>query len=219
MKIVDLHHHSMYSYDSIDAPRDVVLNAIANHVDTIGFTDHQFSIRKRLHEYISDISKLKREFQGRIKILCGLEIGTRPMPDDFLASNSEMLDYCLFESLDSGRAMDFYEFLEWRRLFRCPVGLAHTDVFKMSERYGIDILSCLRDSDIFWELNTSGNYIYYYDFLTNPDKRERVYKSGIQMSVGSDTHNIGTYNVSKLKRAIKLIANTKINMMGIDADL
>lgn len=219
MKIVDLHHHSMYSYDSTDTPRDVVLNAMANHVDVIGFTDHQFSVRDKFDEYVNEILRLKNEFYGKIKILCGLEIGTRPMPEDFMASNSRKLDYCIFESLDNDKAMDFYEFLEWRRLFECPVGLAHTDVFKMSEKYGIDILSCLRDADIFWEMNTSGNYIYYYDFLTNVDKRKKVYESGIKMSVGSDTHSIHTYDVSKLKRTIKLIANTKINMMGINTDL
>ncbi len=58
-------------------------------------------------------------------------------------------------------------------------GLAHTDIFKLGERYGLDIIKILRDNDIFWELNTSGNYIYYYDFLTNEKKQQIIKESGI----------------------------------------
>ena len=47
------------------------------------------------------------------------------------------------------RAIDFYEFLEWRKLFKCKAGLAHTDIFKLGERYGLDIIKILRDNDIF----------------------------------------------------------------------
>lgn len=201
-----MHHHTNYSYDGSNTPREVVCNAIANGIDVIGITDHQFSVRDRLYEYINEISFLKKEFSDRITVLCGLEIGTRPMPDDFLADDSDKLDYCLFESLDSDKAMDFYEFLQWRKLFKCPVGLAHTDIFKISERYGVDILSVLRDAEIFWELNISGNYPYYYDFITNPKKREAVVNSNIKISVGSDTHDINFYDASKLKRAINLVS-------------
>lgn len=215
MKIVDLHHHSSYSYDGCNTPREVICNAIANHVDVLGFTDHQFSVRSELYKYISEISMLKDEFCDRIEILCGLEIGTRPMPDDFLASDSDKLDFCLFESLDSSYAMDFYEFLQWRNLFLCPVGLAHTDVFKMSDRYGMDILSYLRDADIFWELNTSGNYFYYYDFITNPEKQQKIAASGVKVSIGSDTHNICLYDASKLKRASNLVS--KLGMINMYA--
>ena len=184
-----------------------MMNAMAHGIEVIGITDHQFSIRGKLYKYIEDICGLKSEFAGKISVLCGLEIGTRPMPDDFSAADSDKLDYCLFESLDSSAAMDFYEFLQWRKLFKCPVGLAHTDVFKMSERYGMDILSYMRDADIFWELNTSGNYDYYYDFINNPKKREAVMKSGVKISVGSDTHNIRFYDASKLKRAINFVSD------------
>lgn len=213
MKIVDLHHHTTYSYDGTDSPRAVICNAMANRVDTIGITDHQFSVREDIFLYIHEINSLKREFSDRINVLCGLEIGTRPMPDDFLASCSDKLDFCLFESLDSERAMDFYEFLQWRRLFKCPVGLAHTDIFLLSERYGMDILSCLRDADIFWELNLSGNYSYYYDFLSNREKQNAIVKSGLKVSIGTDTHNIAVYDASKLKRVTNLVSKLGVNML------
>lgn len=213
MKTVDLHNHTVYSYDGANTPREIICNAMANHIDVIGITDHQFSIRERLYDYISEINSLKKEFAGRIEVLCGLEIGTRPMPNDFFARCSNKLDYCLFESLDNPRAMDFYEFMQWRNLFSCPVGLAHTDVFLLSEVYGMDILSYMRDADIFWEINTSGNYTYYYDFLTNKKKQSAVKESGVSVSIGSDTHNIAAYDASKIKRAHNLVSTLDINIM------
>ena len=100
--------------------------------------------------------------------------------------------------------MDLYEFLEWRRLFSCPVGLAHTDIFALSERYGVDMLALLKKEDIFWEINTSGNYTYYYDFITNGQKRRAVRDSGITLSIGSDTHRLYSFCESKLKSANEL---------------
>ncbi len=213
MFITDLHNHTLYSYDGVNTPFEIVENAMANGVDVVGISDHQFSICEGLYEYINEINSLKEEFSGRIKVLCGLEIGTRPMPNDFIKSESDKLDYCLFESLDSTRAMDFYEFMEWRRRFKCPVGLAHTDVFLLSERYGMDVLSYMREADVFWELNTSGNYNYYYDFLTNPEKQKRIARSGIKMSIGSDTHNISVYDASRLKRATNFVSNLGVEIL------
>lgn len=213
MKTVDLHNHTSYSYDGSNTPREIICNAMANGIDVVGITDHQFSVREKLFDYIEEINALKAEFSDRIQVLCGLEIGTRPMPDDFFAGYSGKLDYCLFECLDNPKAMDFYEFMQWRNLFSCPVGFAHTDIFDLSERYGMDILSYMRDADIFWEINTSGNYIYYYDFITNKKKQQVVADSGVKISVGSDTHNIVGYDASKIKRAIKLGSSLNLKIV------
>lgn len=213
MNTVDLHNHTKYSYDASNTPEEIIRNAMANRIDVVGITDHQFSICEKLFDYIAEINALKAEFSGRIQVLCGLEIGTRPMPNDFFAKHSSKLDYCLFESLDSMKAMDFYEFMQWRNLFSCPVGLAHTDVFALSERYGMDVLSYMRDANIFWEINTSGNYTYYYDFLTNKRKQAAVADSGIAVSIGSDTHNISGYDASKIRRVHNLVSSLNINVM------
>ncbi len=202
--LCDLHNHTTFSYDGSNTPEEIVENAMANCVDVVGITDHQFSIEGNLQCYIDKINSLKDKYSGRIRVLCGLEIGTRPEPRDFLASASKKLDYCLFECTDSSRAMDFYEFLEWTRLFVCPKGLAHTDIFALEKRYGIDIFNVLKEYSLFWEINVSGNYVYYYDFITNPEKRERIRKSGITLSIGSDTHWTGDYNAGKLISAVKL---------------
>ena len=204
--LIDLHNHTLFSYDSTDTPEAVIENAINHRIDVVGITDHQFSIGDRLNEYYQCLQSCKVRYKDKITVLCGLEIGTRPKPDDMIADAAQYFDYVLFESLDAPKgAMDFYEFLEWRKLFKCKVGLAHTDIFALEEKYGIDIIKCLKENNIFWELNTSGNYSYYYDFLTNEKKRERIKNSGIEISAGSDTHWIGEYRFAQLKRANEII--------------
>ncbi len=198
MKILDLHNHTRFSYDGHNTVFEVVENAIENGVDVIGITDHQFSIKNRIKEYIAAVPAAKKVYEGKIRILCGLEIGTRPAPQDFPAELSSLLDFCLFESLDDDRAMDLYEFFEWRRLFKCPAGLAHTDVFKLCEKYGDNVLKVFKNDNVFWEINFSGNYNYYFDLITNQRKQKLISESGIKLSVGSDLHWVGDFNKNKL---------------------
>lgn len=201
----DLHNHTYFSYDGSDSPEMLVENAILNGIDTVGICDHQFTEGFNFDEYVKKLRAVKDKYQGVCDVKIGLEIGTRPHPDNLLArSVSKALDYCLFESLDSIKAMDLYEFLEWRRLFTCPVGLAHTDIFALEKRYGLDMLKLMKENDIFWEINTSGNYVYYYDFISNPDKQKAVKDSGITLSIGSDTHRIHDLSKAKLVSANEL---------------
>ena len=205
MKIIDLHNHTRFSYDGQNTPEEVIENAIASGVSVIGITDHQFSIGKHIGEYIYTVNAMKEKYKDKISVLCGLEIGTRPRPEDFPADLSKRLDYCLFESLDDDHAMDLYEFFEWKRRFSCRLGLAHTDIFKMCDRYGIDILKILKRDNIFWEINISGNYTYYYDFISNKEKQKLVSESGIKLSVGSDLHWIGDFDAERLIQTNELV--------------
>ncbi len=210
MYTVDLHNHTIFSYDGSNTPEEIIENAIRHGIDVIGITDHQFTIGDNLSMYYEYIQHCKIKYADKIKVLCGLEIGTRPAPPESLASATAQFDYVLFESLDDERAMDFYEFLEWQKLFKCKKGLAHTDIFSLADRYGLDILKVMRDNDIFWELNTSGNYMYYYDFLTNEKKQQLIKESGINVSVGSDTHYIAEYRKKQIRRANELLQKLNI---------
>ncbi len=205
MFTADLHNHTVFSYDGTNTPEEIIENAIAHRVDVIGITDHQFSIGGDLREYKARLDACREKYGDKIKVLRGLEIGTRPAPDDLNPRDTDDLDYVLFESLDDTRAMDLADFLEWRRRFRCPCGLAHCDIFRLGERYGVDMLKIMRRSGLFWELNISGNYDYYYDFLTNDKKREAVARSGVKVSVGSDTHWIEEYRFRPIRRANALM--------------
>ena len=207
MALIDLHNHTYYSYDGKNSPEQVIQNAVSHGVTTIGITDHQFSIHERLPEYIAHLEYCRDKYKDEIQVLIGLEIGTRPAPNDLLADSCARLDYVLFECLDDSldRAMDLYEFLEWSRLFKCRKGLAHTDIFKLSEKYGLNMIEAMKKYGLFWELNSSGNYMYYYDFLTNEKKRAQLQRSGIAVTVGSDTHDINDYRFAQLKRANELV--------------
>ena len=213
--IMDLHNHTYFSYDSVTEPEELIENAIKNGVDVIGITDHQFSMGNSLAEYKHKIAQCREEYSRYIRVLTGLEIGTRPRPDNLLLKEIEGIDYVLFESLDDFRAMDFFEFTGWRHRISCPAGLAHCDIFALGERYGINMLEVLKKENIFWEINTSGNYNYYYDFLTNLNKREAVRRSGIYVSVGSDTHDISEYRAKQLIRANRLVEESGLSPIVI----
>ena len=203
--LTDLHNHTTFSYDGVNSLEEVIENAMSKGVEVIGITDHQFSIGSDIGEYIYSVNECKRKYKNYIKVLCGLEIGTRPQPNNLILSSIKNIDYCLFECLDSDNAMDFYEFLEWSQLFNMPKGFAHTDIFYLSEKFEIDIIRIMKEKGFFWEINTSGNYNYYYDFLTNPEKQQLIKDSKISISIGSDTHNINDFNVNKIISCHSLI--------------
>ena len=216
MKLIDLHNHTNFSYDGISGIESLVETAIADNVDYLGITDHEFSIGDRISDYINAVNRAKEKYKGKIKILCGLEIGTRPYPEKFNPKITRMLDFCLFESLDDIRAMDFKEFLMWRKNFYCPQGLAHTDIFRLGERYGINVLDVLKRENMFWEINFSGNYNYYFDLISNKEKQEAVKKSGITISIGSDLHWSGAFDKTRLVQTNQLARSLKNPLaMGI----
>lgn len=202
---IDLHNHTVFSYDGTNTPEEIIENAIAHSIDVIGITDHQFSIGADLSEYHARLLDCKKKYADKITVLCGLEIGTRPAPNDLNPADASLFDYVLFECLDDPRAMDLYKFLMWRREFTCKCGLAHCDIFRLGERYGVDMIKIMRDYKLFWELNVSGHYDYYYDFLTNEKKQNIIKHSGIEVSVGSDTHRIEEYRYKQLRKANELI--------------
>ena len=109
MYTVDLHNHTKFSYDGSNTPEEIIENAIRHGVDVIGITDHQFSIGENLPIYYEYIQHCKIKYADKIKVLCGLEIGTRPTPPESLPRATENFDYVLFECLDDTRAIDFYE--------------------------------------------------------------------------------------------------------------
>ena len=210
MKLTDLHNHTTFSYDGSNSCEEIIENAISKGIDVVGICDHQFSLGNKLGIYIDKVNECKEKYKNYIDVRCGLEIGCRPAPHDLIKPDRLPLDYCLFESLDSPEnALDFFEFLEWSRFFKIPKGFAHTDIFLLSKKYGIDILKIMKENNYFWEINTSGNYNYYYDFITNSEKQKIISESGITVSIGSDTHWTVQYNISKIKSAHELINKLK----------
>lgn len=77
----DLHIHSKFC-DGRDYPRDIIEEAIKKGMDTVGLSPHSYTFfdthycmkKERQDEYIETMHELKKEYEGRINVLCGIEL-------------------------------------------------------------------------------------------------------------------------------------------------
>ena len=81
----DLHMHTVFS-DGKNTPDEMIREAIRRGFHTVGISDHSSGdpCGMTLAEsvtYRSEISRLKEEYAGKIRVLCGLERDF--MTDDF----------------------------------------------------------------------------------------------------------------------------------------
>ena len=80
MTLVDLHTHSTFC-DGKNTPEEMVLAAIARGIDTLGIVVHSYMSfdegycvkRGGEGEFISEMERLKKKYEGKIKLLCGME--------------------------------------------------------------------------------------------------------------------------------------------------
>ena len=80
---MDLHSHTTYSYDGQSTMEEYIKQAIKNKVDVLCFTDHaelmswfkNFYIL-RYDKYFDEFRRLKEKYEGKIKLLIGMEFGT-----------------------------------------------------------------------------------------------------------------------------------------------
>lgn len=96
--MTDLHTHTTFS-DGANTPEEMVQEAIARGLDTIGFSDHAYapcddhSMKKEvIPKYKAEIARLKEKYKDKIQILCGIEqdyFSTEPVGDyDFVIGSS-----------------------------------------------------------------------------------------------------------------------------------
>lgn len=77
----NLHTHSTYC-DGKDTPREMIETALSKGFDSIGFSGHSYTSfalqycmsLEGTQEYIKEINQLKKEFEDKIKIYCGIEL-------------------------------------------------------------------------------------------------------------------------------------------------
>ncbi len=80
MGLTDLHVHTTFS-DGKNTPEEMVREAIACKMETIGFSDHSYTFfdesyclkQSELARYRASIEELKIPYQDKIRILCGIE--------------------------------------------------------------------------------------------------------------------------------------------------
>lgn len=81
MKALDYHFHSYFSADSEENPRNHVLEALENQLTEICFTEHRdfhfpgMKFDLDTEKYFAEIRELQAEFEKKITIKIGLEIG------------------------------------------------------------------------------------------------------------------------------------------------
>ncbi len=241
--IQDLHSHTYYSMCGRDKPEAIVEAAIAGGIELFGISDHNHgiihgrrSVRKStcddpfdnpentLYRYYDHINLIKEKYEGKIKILRGIEICTSllvprvALPDGVDVS---FFDYCLIESLTEGKDSttggDLFSYAE---KLGCPCGIAHTDMFAFIESIGEDpykYFKRMAEAGIFWEMNVSYDSTHHYrehkymlDFFADREKQELIRESGVRLSVGFDGHKVEDYRADRVREACE-----KITKMGI----
>ncbi len=96
MKLQNLHTHSRFC-DGADSLEEIVLEAIKNGFDTIGFSSHGYTSFDTSYcmkcgaerEYYAQCMALSEKYRDKINVLCGLEL------DYFGEPPSERFDYII----------------------------------------------------------------------------------------------------------------------------
>lgn len=219
---MDLHNHTIWS-DGADKPEDIIQNAVDHSVQAVGISDHFCHDYNRslgfekIIIYLNKLEKLKAKYNNKIKVFIGVEIAYsfllknhKVLPYDVL----NQLDYILLENLDYIPAStNLEDITALLREFRCAKGLAHTDLLKLSyiydKNYNFDyILDFMKQSDLFWEINTDPTHNIFYNIIYPGSKDEKltallneIVKRKIPVTVGSDTHSLDQYAYGRLKAA------------------
>ncbi len=81
MNYSNLHTHSVYS-DGAHTPREIIEQAIAQNMTSIGISDHSYTFfdtryclaEEKNQQYINELRALKSEYANKIEVLVGIEL-------------------------------------------------------------------------------------------------------------------------------------------------
>ena len=159
MKSIDYHIHTKFSGDSDASPVEYVKQAIKMQLEEICFTDHRDfdypidSFDLDIETYYQTIMALKKEYQDKIKIKWGIEIGLdlnyfqeindliNQYPFDFVIGSIHVINHTEFYYGDFFKGLSkeqahrhfFEETLKCVKAFDCFNVLGHLDYIM---RYG-----------------------------------------------------------------------------------
>lgn len=242
--IQDLHSHTYYSFCGKDTPEEVVEAAIAGGIELLGINDHNHGIgnarkdvffskaedlkedyERTLRRYYDHINLIREKYEGDIKILRGIEVATVDEGRNALPESADIsfFDYCLVEHLDwEGRTITNGDLFAFAERCKCPVGIAHTDMFSFIRSRGEDPLAYftkMAEKKIFWEMNVNldschqwREHPYMLEFFKNPEQQEIVRKSGVRLSVGFDGHRAVEYKPERIADYCRRISDMGIRL-------
>ncbi|MGY0371971.1 PHP domain-containing protein [Clostridium sp. JNZ J1-5] len=221
LKLIDMHNHTIWS-DGINSAVELIEDAISKNIKILGFSDHFNTVKclsisnEQLNLYIAEINNLKEQYKHKISILIGIEINAIPFPaslENLPYSQFDNLDFVLIEYLDMLSDKIRLKDLEiYFKNFKCKVGLAHTDLFKIGAKHksdgGIDyVVDFMKKNHIFWEINSNLAYESFDDIIYQQNKKEvqelmeKLVSNKIEISAGSDKHSIEDIELGRFIKA------------------
>ncbi len=242
--IQDLHAHTYYSFCSKDKPERMIETAIAAGVQLLGISDHNYGVgcartefcwnhgtrldadyEGTLTRYYDHMNLLRDKYAKKIKILCGIEVCTLKSEHSYALPNSadiSFFDFALVENLDHPMSVTKGDLFAFAKRCGCPVGVAHTDMFRFISERGEDPYRYFRkmaEQGIFWEMNVNYDSVhgfkthdYVTEFFKNKQQQEIVKRSGVRLSVGFDGHACAEYKPQRVQTACKLIKDMGIRL-------
>ena len=242
--IQDIHSHTYYSFCGSDRPEQIVENAIEGGIELFGICDHNYGIGfgrydlfcskgkdfgptygNNLVKYFDHMSLIKEKYADKIKILRGIEIATLGEGGRFALPEGvdiSFFDYCLIEHIDSPDSVTGGDLFTMAKRCKCPVGVAHTNLFAHAESQGIapyDYFCKMAEENIFWEMNVSYDSIHNYrehaymlKFFDSEEQQDIVRRSGVRLSVGFDGHRHKDYLPERVADYCRRIENMGIKM-------
>ena len=210
VRVCDLHSHTKVSRCSWDDAHDLINHLIKMGISVLGMTDHNYWIGENKLSHLIFLRSLEKQYQDKIKILCGIEIAT--IPDKFdIKSNDEIknYDYCLIEHITEDVSIVGGNLIEFCSKMPIPCGIAHTDMFAYCDKYGYDykeFFTKMAENNIFWEINVSYDQVHHYrehqyvkDLFSDKEKLKLVLDSNVCLSIGFDSHRHQDYDGHRVK--------------------
>ncbi len=202
----DLHTHTKYS-DGANTPEEMVQAAIRMGYEYVALTDHSKSEHiahgmetKRLLKYISEISRLRKKYAGKIAVLCGSEVNI--MNDGSLDYPKKILDQLdwVVGSVHSGFKWS-QEAMTKRIVAAIQSGqinvLGHPTGRLIGTRapYSVDIERVIRaakENNVALEINAFPTRLDLKDSHTR-----MAVDAGAKLCIGTDSHNTSHLAVMK----------------------
>ena len=156
------HTHTTYC-DGKNSPKGIVSEAVRLGMTEVGFSGHSYTSidesycmsREGMHKYFDEITKLREQYAGKIKILCGIEMDLFSDPEDYDYGWDFIIGSCHYIKKDG----EYF-----------PVDESEEILKDACERlYGGDIYSLI--SDYFSEVSsvsriTTCDIIGHFDLIT-----------------------------------------------------
>ena len=178
---------------------------------------------RALRKYYDHINLLKELYKDQITVLRGIEVCTLNDYCHLLPENEDIsyFDYCLVENLsDIGKTALNNDLFSFVKRAKCKVGVAHTDMFAFIKHIGEDPLKYftkMAKLGVFWEMNVNYDSIHGYrehsyvkEFFENREQQEIIRKSGVEISIGFDGHDIKDYLPERIKDFCNKLEELKI---------